>query len=227
MINRIVLSFILSFFILLPQAYSSERKIKAVIFDLGGVVLTSSPLGKLELIERYLGIPPLKVKKNLKKGMESVKTGRLDELSFWKAFVQSQGGYMHPNWTQIWVSYYEGKTQVNPDVIKILTQLKTLNYKNYLLSNTTPFHDLANQKRSVYSYFDQIFLSFKTHLLKPKKEAYLNLLSEVRLKADEVIFVDDRLDNVLAAEKLGIRSIQFKSANDLELRLKQLGVPLN
>jgi 2-haloacid dehalogenase len=50
------------------------------------------------------------------------------------------------------------------------------------------------------------------------------LLDRYHVKADEALFIDDNYRNILAAEKMGIKSIHFTSAEALEDELKALEV---
>ncbi len=59
---------------------------------------------------------------------------------------------------------------------------------------------------------------------KPTPEFYRILLDRYGVKAEEALFIDDNYRNILAAEKLGIQSIHFTSADKLREKLEELGV---
>jgi putative hydrolase of the HAD superfamily len=82
--------------------------------------------------------------------------------------------------------------------------------KLFMLSNT----DSAHMKfiNDNFSYLDVIkkrVLSYKVNMLKPDKRIFNYLLNEYKIKSQETLFIDDIKDNVIAAESVGINSIQY------------------
>ena len=62
-------------------------------------------------------------------------------------------------------------------------------------------------------------------MVKPHAEIYEYLLNTYKLKAEECIFIDDRLDNIEAGEKLGIKGYLFDGdAEKLRGYLKTEGI---
>jgi epoxide hydrolase-like predicted phosphatase len=59
--------------------------------------------------------------------------------------------------------------------------------------------------------FDHMIVSCYVHLVKPDPRIYRLTLKRIGCKAEEAVFIDDTEENVIAAEKLGIRSILFKN----------------
>ncbi|MEC8342422.1 MAG: HAD-IA family hydrolase [SAR324 cluster bacterium] len=53
---------------------------------------------------------------------------------------------------------------------------------------------------------------------------YLHLLNSFNLQAEETVFIDDRQDNIEAAEKLGINGIRFTSPGQLKEELRNLEI---
>jgi FMN phosphatase YigB (HAD superfamily) len=56
------------------------------------------------------------------------------------------------------------------------------------------------------SCFEQFYLSHEIHFRKPNLDIYQFVLQENKLKAEETFFIDDTLENTMAAEKLGIQT---------------------
>lgn len=84
-------------------------------------------------------------------------------------------------------------------------------YKLILLSNTNELHiNWVKENVSFYddfkNCFDAFYLSHEIHLRKPNSDVYQFVLDEHQLKADEVLFIDDTEENILAASKLGIHT---------------------
>jgi FMN phosphatase YigB (HAD superfamily) len=59
-------------------------------------------------------------------------------------------------------------------------------------------------------------ISSDVRVRKPDREIYERLLAETGLRPSEVLFVDDRANNVRSAAALGIRSVEFEGPQDYE-----------
>ncbi len=86
-------------------------------------------------------------------------------------------------------------------------------YRLFLLSNTNDLHIKWIQNNwgsELYSEFkncfEQFYLSHEIHLRKPNTDIYEFVLKENKLNPEETFFIDDTLENTLAAEKLGIKT---------------------
>ncbi len=60
-----------------------------------------------------------------------------------------------------------------------------------------------------WSIFNQVFTSGYAGMRKPDPEFYRHVLQEINLSPEETLFVDDKMENVLAARSLGIDSLVF------------------
>ena len=62
---------------------------------------------------------------------------------------------------------------------------------------------------NIDSLFEGGIYSYQEHLVKPNEEIYKLILDRYNLNKEETIFFDDREKNVLAANKVGLKSIVF------------------
>jgi len=112
------------------------------------------------------------------------------------------------------------------DTVEIFRQLKASGkYKIYALTNwsaeTFPF---ALERYDFLNWFDGIVMSGAEKMRKPAPAFYQLLLDRYDVKAADALFIDDNYRNILAAEKMGIKSIHFTSAEGLDEELKGLEV---
>ncbi|SCX81590.1 HAD family hydrolase [Alkaliphilus peptidifermentans] len=109
--------------------------------------------------------------------------------------------------------------------VEILHRLKEKKYKIYLLSN---FHFKAFEKVSNQFDFFQIadgkIISSHVKYLKPQKEIYEALMVKYNLQPSECLFIDDTKENLEGAKKIGINTIHFISATQLEEDLLEVGI---
>jgi len=97
--------------------------------------------------------------------------------------------------------------------IEVIKQVKK-HYTTLLLSNSNEIHyelfvrDL--QLRFGYREFDDLFhkayFSFDLHLSKPNPEIFEFVINQHELNPAETLFIDDREDNIEAAQQLGFRT---------------------
>ncbi len=96
------------------------------------------------------------------------------------------------------------------DSIDILFQLKEKNISCYALSNWSveTFEGMKDQYPFLKK-FDGITISGKEKLIKPHKDIYLKVMQRYNLTPINTVFIDDNLDNIKAAIKLGFKTIHL------------------
>ena len=94
----------------------------------------------------------------------------------------------------------------------LVEQLKQRGYCVYYLSNIP--EDVLDllMHRDFEGLFDGGVASCEVHINKPDPRIYKALLDKYQLKAGESVFIDDRLENVQAAFRLGFAGIQMKDS---------------
>ncbi len=61
-------------------------------------------------------------------------------------------------------------------------------------------------------------------MVKPEPEIYKLLLERIKFSANEYLFIDDSFPNVKAAQNLGFHAVHFRSPDELETKLRELGL---
>ena len=87
-------------------------------------------------------------------------------------------------------------------------------------------------EREIRLFYDHVgdtettgaIFSYQVKCIKPEAEIYQLLLDRYHLVPQECVFIDDRPENIEAAEKLGITGIQFQNQEQAKSRLLELGV---
>ncbi len=112
------------------------------------------------------------------------------------------------------------------DTVEIFKELKeSKKYKIYALTNwSAETFPAALARYDFLNWFDDIVVSGTEKMRKPTPEFYHVLLNRHQVKPEEALFIDDNYRNILAAEKLGIKSIHFTSAEQLRTELKQIDI---
>jgi glucose-1-phosphatase len=111
--------------------------------------------------------------------------------------------------------------------VDLLRRLKRQGYRLLYLSN---FHtrawDAVTARCDFFALFDGGVVSFRDGLMKPDAEIFQRLVATSGILPEETVFTDDLETNILAAARLGFATIPFVGPEDLEDRLRALGVAL-
>lgn len=80
------------------------------------------------------------------------------------------------------------------------------------------------REAAIFDLFADIVVSGVEKMVKPDPAIYALALDRFGIDAREAIFIDDREENVRAAEALGIRGHVFQGAAPLEVELREIGL---
>ena len=113
-----------------------------------------------------------------------------------------------------------------PGMAAIVRDLHAVRVPLYAITNFShefwaPFRA---REAAIFDLFDDIVVSGEERLVKPDPRIYRLALDRFGLAPDEAIFIDDRADNVAAAEALGIPGHLFEDAASLRGELATLGL---
>ncbi|MBD1261751.1 HAD family phosphatase [Maribacter polysiphoniae] len=112
--------------------------------------------------------------------------------------------------------------------VAILKQLKQKETYNLLAltnwSNET--FPVALERFEFLNDFEGIVVSGDENTRKPHKEIYEITLDRYRITPEKAVFIDDNIDNVEAANQMGITGIHFKNPDQLHSELNALGIKI-
>lgn len=195
--------------------------IKAVIFDLGGVLIDFPIPKMIEYCARSLGITQKELVREARLLRKPFQEGAMSEDEFWEAVCAGTGA-ARPHSASLWEDAFRAAYREKAEVFAIVEQLQALKFRIGLLSNTE-CPSIRRLDSGRYN-FDALVYSCVEGVSKPEPEIYAIALERLGTAPGEAVFVDDQQDNVEAARKLGIHSILFRSADQLREDLARLGV---
>jgi putative hydrolase of the HAD superfamily len=112
-----------------------------------------------------------------------------------------------------------------PETVDLLYRLRARGYPLYCLSNMGHASiDYLEREHSFFEVFSGKVISCRVNLCKPEPAIFEHALGTYELEARNTVFIDDVEKNVVAAAKLGIRTIHLRNAADCERELRALGV---
>lgn len=187
---------------------------KAVIFDMGGVLLRSVDTAPREAIARRFGTTREELEKYVFRGPTSVQSevGLVSDIVHWET-VLKHFGQCEENPIQIYAEFFSGDS-IDQELLEFVKSLK-LDYKIGLLSNA--WVDSRHKLDSLFHFieiFDVAIFSAEEKVRKPEPEIFQLMLDRLEAKPGECIFVDDFIENIEGAKKLGINAVYFKNTQD-------------
>lgn len=112
----------------------------------------------------------------------------------------------------------------NEETLDLVRRLRRQAVRVGILSNA-PYPIAKAIRRSKWgSLFDFFAFSCDYGICKPSRGIYRDVLVRLDVPHENVVFIDDRRENVRAAELLGMKCIVWKGVADTETRLKELGI---
>jgi len=205
-------------------------RIRGLIFDLGGVAVEWSNAVTYDYIEKKYGIPSAEFKRGAEKGMPRVQTGEESEER-WMSETFRRFGSVPEGAGEIWGTTFEA-AHYNEETIKLVKRLRQRGYRVAALSNLEPSRARWLRRHGIDELFDVVVFSCEVGVRKPDLEAgkpsdlavYRLTLSRLGLEVKECIFIDDNSNCVAAAESMGLKSILFKNAAQVEADLREVDV---
>jgi FMN hydrolase / 5-amino-6-(5-phospho-D-ribitylamino)uracil phosphatase len=147
--------------------------------------------------------------------------GRMDEDEYAARFFRDGRPFDKVAFKAMMQASFEWMEGVEP----LLEELKFAGYPMHALSNYSAWYQLIEEKLGLSRYVEWSFVSCKTGLRKPDREAYLMAARTLSVPPARCIFVDDRRKNVRAAEEVGMQGIlRTSQIDDLRSDLRKLGV---
>lgn len=109
-----------------------------------------------------------------------------------------------------------------PQELRERVEKLSCSYKIYALSNTNIIHANYFMKDPIFKSFDYPFLSHEVGYRKPNLSIYNHLLEKTGHAASDLLFFDDRLDNIEAAKSVAFRTFHVKIYSDFLRELDKL-----
>ena len=205
-------------------------KIKAIIFDLGGVVveLDFSRFFKDVIEISPLNTPNSSLLLEFWRQSDIYHQGKISNKEFYSQACELLQTCAL-NQEQFYNSFNSVISHVKKDFLALIKNLKEQNNVKLLcLSNvnSSHWHYLLEQNKEIVEFFDELILSFEVHMTKPDPRLFKLAIQKAGCKPEEIVFIDDGLNNIRSARELGIIGIKFTNLEDLINELKSLKINL-
>lgn len=204
-------------------------RIKNIIFDFGGVLLDLDQDATFKAFSELLEMEITKDNALEKMGsfVLDIEKGELTiETFIWK-IQHLKNGNIDP--LKIIRAYNAMLLKMRPEIFGFLTQVKQ-KYNTYILSNTNAIH-LQYVKTNIFEkvynrkdwneFFTKVYYSHEIGMRKPDKEIFEFVMEDAGINPKETLFIDDTIENVMAALECGWHAVHHETNAPIESKLEQ------
>ncbi len=200
--------------------------IKTVIFDLGGVLVDWNPeylykkvfQGEPEKMKFFLNTVCNKDWNMEQDAGRTFEEGSQILLKDYPEY-EKEIRLFFDRWEEMMKGEIEG-------TVLILNKLKELNkVKLYALTNwSSETFPIAKRRFNFLKYFEGIVVSGEEYTRKPFSKIYETTLNRFSLEAKHCIFIDDSIENIEAARKMGINALHYTDSIQLKADLQSYNI---
>ncbi len=205
---------------------------KAVIFDMGGVLVDLDMQGCKDAFKRilgYTGIDALLDPCHQKGIIGDLEGGVLTEDEFRQAVLADSYGSCRPE--DVDKAFWHILAGIAPYKAELLVKMSQ-SYDLYMLSNNNGITMVRARQlfeeagAPIDKVFGKCFLSYEMKALKPSEAFYKAVIGQIGLPADRLLFIDDSIPNVEGAIAAGLPAVHYTPGTDLSALLAEvLGDP--
>ncbi len=193
--------------------------IRAVFFDLGGVILRTEYQAPREHLAERLNLAYEDVYRAVFESETSRKAslGTVSEDEHWSA-VARKLGRPATEADAIRTEFFAGDV-IDRDLLDYIRSLRP-RYTTGVISNAWPNLRAYIAENKFDDAFDNLTISAEVGVMKPQPKIYQLALEQAKVRASEAVFVDDMPANIEAANTLGMHGILFRDPHDTLVELK-------
>jgi putative hydrolase of the HAD superfamily len=195
----------------------NELALRAVVFDYGMVLSGLPDPHQHAEMRRITGLSHEAFEALYWVDRHAYDRGDLTGLSFWQKLV-SDAGLNLPSETIAQLNRHDARmwTTANPEMLRWHRQLKQHGLETAILSNMgDAVMESITENFAWIADFDVLIWSYQHRMAKPEPAIYELLLEKLGTAPEETLFLDDKLENIEAARRLGILGLQFSTVEQL------------
>jgi putative hydrolase of the HAD superfamily len=195
------------------------------LFDLGNTLIKLAYERVLENVCRSAAITRDELVAILEEpgGYRDMERGAITFREFYE-FIADKSGYRGSllEFRELWSDFFDGPIAGSED---LLERIRT-RYRVAFLSNSNEVHAelIPHRFSTLFRKDDRFVFSHRFRVAKPDPEIYRRALEVIGALPRNVVYIDDLIENVLAARAEGMRSFQFVDAEQLRRALVAEGL---
>jgi glucose-1-phosphatase len=198
--------------------------VRAVLFDLGGVIVRTEYQAPRQHLAESLGMDYDDIDRIVFGGGTNgsaarATLGQISEDEHWLNVMKILKQPASQS-ERIRTEFFAGDI-VDRTILDFLRSIRP-KYKTGLISNA--WSGLRNYvlREKFDDAFDDMIISSEVGTAKPSEEIFHIALKQLGVSPNEAVFVDDFIENIQACEKVGMKGIYFRDAESAMKQLKTL-----
>lgn len=207
-----------------PWKLDNGGLIRAVIFDLGGVIVPLDFSSAYAAIEALCPYTASEIARRIRSSglVEKYETGQLNSESFvaqLSALLELHVTYRQ--FRELWSKLF----LPDPLIPESLFAELSSRYPLILLSNTNELHfENIRARFPLIRHFQHLVLSYQVGAAKPSRRIYEEAIARAGCRAEECFYTDDVPAYVEGAKQAGIDAVRFLDFAQLEGELRARGI---
>ena len=201
-----------------------KKKIKAIIFDWGGVCCAEGEPFASKALQKVLNMTLEEIAGSAKFYVNYY-VGKYNYLTFWRTIIKhfklKENKKINPQALSL---AYLASYKIYPEIMKKALALGK-KYRVCLLSNLTPeMRDFIVKKHKTAKYFSPQVFSCDNNLrsVKPCYKPFRFILKKIKLLPEQCLFIYNSMKNIKAADELGFQTIFFKNQKQFLKEVKNI-----
>lgn len=200
--------------------------IQAVIFDYGGVLAFHPSKTQIAAAAALCGLTPEEFVRVFWAHRIEYDAG-MDPLTYWQGVAELAGTtFSDALIAELRVREIDFWSCLDGRVLDWIANLQSGGLRTGILSNLP--HPLAEELRAIefVKHFDQVTFSCELGVTKPNRAIYEHAVNGLDLPPGDILFLDDRPDNVDGARAAGLQSELYVSWEEFAEIPERYGLPL-
>ncbi|MDD3083936.1 MAG: HAD-IA family hydrolase [Candidatus ainarchaeum sp.] len=199
--------------------------IKAIIFDISGVIVFNDLENILKKLSDELKIDLDLLIELEKQNHEKLILGKISIKEFCSS-IRSRFNLEQDSLTLllIWERLYADSSKLNNELIekiKIIKKKFKVGAIANMFDSTAQFH----QRQKLFLFFKPFLaISCRVGSTKTDSKMFLRIVSNMQVKENECLFIDDNENNLLDAKKKGMKILLFQDNKKLFKDLRKLKI---
>jgi putative hydrolase of the HAD superfamily len=186
----------------------SRVRLPVFIFDFGGVVIkwkNNDPIFDY-IADRY-EIPRAKMRRVFELALPKLESGDVSMRDFLEEALGKFGKSLRKGDSpyELWTLPFERLVKFRAGTVRLVKSLGRKGFQVFLFSNTSLPHVRFLRRMGWDELFDGFLSSCELRSMKPSKTAFGRALASIGVDPSEVVFIDDKEENVRGAKEFGIR----------------------
>jgi putative hydrolase of the HAD superfamily len=198
--------------------------IKAFITDFGGVLMRTRTGGSRRALEQRLALSPNTIDARVFSSELSLKAmrGEVSEDELWRTLERELDLTRFGMTSQEFQHEFFAEDFLDEELIAFIRSMWP-GLKTGLISNAWDgLRGVLHTRVPIADAFDVMVISAEEKIAKPDPRIYHRALERLEVQANEAIFLDDFIENIHAAQALGLIGVHFTSSTQAQRDIRAL-----